>query len=177
MILEKGPQDLQKAFDEALNNELGPSFHKRIIIWSGCGGLFPKEIRGYSVDVVEACVATPYGFSASYCKVYQENVMLSVGCAASFLQDASKDFGVDAAFCDFTNKVVHYVQMNMQFLHIGRTTGLSYGKLVPIDSAICVDIKDLRDLDFTNERTYIYAISSPYFAVFEALDVEFEKSS
>ncbi|CAB4375960.1 unnamed protein product [Rhizophagus irregularis] len=45
----------------------------------------PDEIRGYPTDIVEACVATPYGFGASACQSYQENVMLgsSIGIIES----------------------------------------------------------------------------------------------
>ena len=34
------------------------------------------EIRGYPTDVVETCIATPYGFGASNCQSYQEKVQL-----------------------------------------------------------------------------------------------------
>jgi hypothetical protein len=104
--LKKIPENLQKVFDEALDNELGQSFremhynlvgmstgYKRTqgkstevpaiilyvrqkgILRRGCDE-FPDKIRGYPVDVVEACAATSYGFGASNCYVYQENVKL-----------------------------------------------------------------------------------------------------
>ncbi|CAG8607159.1 3281_t:CDS:2 [Diversispora eburnea] len=306
----KVPQDLQKAFDEALNNELGPSFreanynlvgmstgYKRTkgkftkkpaiilyvrqkgILRRGCGGLFPREICGYPVDVIEACVATPYGFGARYCQSYKGGVELgssigliephrTTGTLSAFVYDKNskqigilscehvcrfsgsrsgtgaiihqpshedldelktsyidmesrggkfieiaktmytvidedrknsalayyergmrtnfpskvlqKDFGIDAAFC-ITNKnrklcsnkfsvspecfekeklpentclngFYKYEDFDnideIEVFKVGRKTGLSCGKLVPINSAICVD---LRDLDFTNE--------------------------
>ncbi|RHZ76413.1 hypothetical protein Glove_198g59 [Diversispora epigaea] len=103
---KKVPQDLQKTFDEALNYELGTSFremhynlvgmstgYKRTqgkftdepaiklyvrqkgILRRGCS-LFPDKIRGYPVDVVEACVATPYGLGKIQCQTYHNNVKL-----------------------------------------------------------------------------------------------------
>ncbi|CAG8714406.1 15020_t:CDS:1, partial [Funneliformis mosseae] len=46
---------------------------------------FPDKTLGYLTDIVEACVATPYGFNASACQFYQENVMLgsSIGIIES----------------------------------------------------------------------------------------------
>jgi hypothetical protein len=102
----KRSKKLQKAFDEALDNELGPLFRKMhynlvgmstgykrtqgkftevptIILYVRQKGIlrrgcvkFPDEIRGYPTDVVEACIATPCGFGASSCQVYQENIKL-----------------------------------------------------------------------------------------------------
>ncbi|CAG8452020.1 8158_t:CDS:2 [Diversispora eburnea] len=122
----KFPQDLQKAFDEALNNELGSSFrevnYKLVGMSTGCKRT--KEIREYPVDVVEACVATPYGFGASYCQAYKGDVKLGrsshddlderkrllveIALDDEMYKEESemrqKDFGVDSAFCIFTNK-------------------------------------------------------------------------
>ncbi|RIA95502.1 hypothetical protein C1645_757415 [Glomus cerebriforme] len=113
--LKKVPKELRKAFDEALDNELGQSFremhynlvgmstgYKRTqgklteipaiilyvrqkgILRRGCD-IFPDKIRGYPVDVVEACVATPYGYGVSACQAYQKDVELgsSIGITES----------------------------------------------------------------------------------------------
>ena len=112
---KKVPKNLQKAFDEALDNELGPLFRKmhynlvgmstgykrtqgkftevptiilyvrqKGILRRGCDK-FPDEIRGYPIDVVEACVATPYGYGVSACQAYQKYVELgsSIGITES----------------------------------------------------------------------------------------------
>ncbi|CAB5199226.1 unnamed protein product [Rhizophagus irregularis] len=113
--LKKVPKELRKAFDEALDNELGQSFremhynlvgmstgYKRTqgrlteipaiilyvrqkgILRRGCD-IFPDKICGYPVDVVEACVATPYGHGVSACQAYQKDVGLgsSIGITES----------------------------------------------------------------------------------------------
>ncbi|PKY61195.1 hypothetical protein RhiirA4_550880, partial [Rhizophagus irregularis] len=113
--LKEIPKKLQKAFDEALDNELGQSFremhynlvgvstgYKRTqgklteipaiilyvrqkgILRRGCDK-FPDEIRGYPVDVVEACFAIPYGYGVTSCQAYQKDVGLgsSIGITES----------------------------------------------------------------------------------------------
>jgi hypothetical protein len=115
--LKKIPKKLRKAFDEALDNELGQSFREmhynlvgmstgykrkqtqgklteipaivlyvrqKGILRRGCDK-FPDEIRGYPVDVVEACVATPYGDGVIDCQAYQKDVELgsSIGITES----------------------------------------------------------------------------------------------
>jgi hypothetical protein len=54
------------------------------ILRRGCDK-FPDEIRGYLVDVVEACVATPYGYGVTSCQAYQKDVRLgsSIGIIES----------------------------------------------------------------------------------------------
>ncbi|GBB96769.1 hypothetical protein RclHR1_02830005 [Rhizophagus clarus] len=47
------------------------------ILRRGCDGIFPEKIRGFPVDVVEACVATPCAsFDVGYCRRYQGDVKL-----------------------------------------------------------------------------------------------------
>ncbi|RIA86884.1 hypothetical protein C1645_778497, partial [Glomus cerebriforme] len=47
------------------------------ILRRGCDGIFPKSIRGFPTDVVEACVATPCtGLGINTCRRYQEDVKL-----------------------------------------------------------------------------------------------------
>ncbi|CAG8518905.1 356_t:CDS:2 [Paraglomus brasilianum] len=100
------PKKLQKAFDEALDNELGQSFremhynlvgmstgYKRIqkkltkipaiILYVRQKGIlrrgcdkFPNQIRGYPVDVVEARSAIPYGYGVTSCQTYKNGVSL-----------------------------------------------------------------------------------------------------
>ncbi|UZO27625.1 uncharacterized protein OCT59_019815 [Rhizophagus irregularis] len=56
------------------------------ILRRGCDGIFPEEIRGFSVDVVEACVATPCAsFDVDYCRRYQGDVKLgsSIGIGSN----------------------------------------------------------------------------------------------
>ncbi|PKY44958.1 hypothetical protein RhiirA4_515296 [Rhizophagus irregularis] len=56
------------------------------ILRRGCSGLFPKEIRGFPTDVIEACVATPCNsFEAVYCRSYQQDVKLgsSIGMGSN----------------------------------------------------------------------------------------------
>ncbi|CAG8450836.1 12152_t:CDS:2 [Racocetra fulgida] len=120
---KKIPQDLQKIFDLALDSELRPSFceahyhlvgmsigYKRTkgklsedpaiilyvrqkrILRRGCT-LFPGEILGYSVDIVEACVATPYGFGVSTCQAYQKNVKLGLSIGVIEPQRTSGTLG------------------------------------------------------------------------------------
>jgi hypothetical protein len=119
----KVPQDLEKNFDIALDNELGLSFREKhynlvgmgtgykrtkgqlteipaIILYvrqkgilrRGCDGIFPKEICGFPVDVVEACVATPCAsFDADYCRRYQGDVKLgsSIGIGSKETQNTT----------------------------------------------------------------------------------------
>ncbi|RGB31725.1 hypothetical protein C1646_763704 [Rhizophagus diaphanus] len=56
------------------------------ILRRGCDGIFPKKICGFSVDVVEACVATPCAsFDVDYCRRYQGDVKLgsSIGVGSN----------------------------------------------------------------------------------------------
>ncbi|RIA78912.1 hypothetical protein C1645_842076 [Glomus cerebriforme] len=47
------------------------------ILRRGCDGIFPKEICGFPVDVIEACTATPCtGLGVDYCQRYQRDVKL-----------------------------------------------------------------------------------------------------
>uniref|UniRef100_U9TX52 Uncharacterized protein n=3 Tax=Rhizophagus irregularis TaxID=588596 RepID=U9TX52_RHIID len=223
--LKEDPKKLQKAFDEALGNELGPSFrkmHYNLVGMSTEGNSalwmcrIPDEIRGYPTDIVEACVATPYGFGASACQSYQENVMLgsSIGIIESqgtsgtfsaviyeemcnkieedkkksalacyecgirgnfFSKINEKYFGIDAAFCIFSNinrtlcpnkfsispedfkkeKLSEDIYLNdfyefkefddvvdIDVFKVGKATGLTFGKLVPIYSAISIDLRN-----------------------------------
>ncbi|CAG8771461.1 9962_t:CDS:1 [Dentiscutata erythropus] len=120
---KKIPQKLQKVFDDALDNELGLSFreahynlvgmstgYKRTkgkfnedpaiilyvrqkgILRRGCT-LFPDEIRGYPVDIVEACVATPYGSGVSTCQAYQKDVKLGSSIGVTVPQRTSGTLG------------------------------------------------------------------------------------
>ncbi|GBB86478.1 hypothetical protein RclHR1_12900005 [Rhizophagus clarus] len=100
------PKNLQKAFDEALDNELGQSFREMhynligmstsykqiqgkftevpaIILYVHQKGIlrrecdiFPDKIRKYPVDAVEARAATSYDFGVNKCQAYQEEVKL-----------------------------------------------------------------------------------------------------
>ncbi|CAG8711726.1 12634_t:CDS:2 [Funneliformis mosseae] len=103
---KKVSKDLQKSFNEALDNKLGPSFcethynlvgmstgYKRtqgkfteipaIILYVRQKSIlrrgcvkFPDEIHEYLTDVVKACIATPCGFSAINYQSFQEEVKL-----------------------------------------------------------------------------------------------------
>ncbi|CAG8713892.1 18916_t:CDS:2, partial [Racocetra persica] len=115
-----------EAFDDALNNELGPAFreehynlvgmstgyrrtkHKfsedpaillyvrqKGILRRGCP-VFPAEIRGYPVDIVEACVATPCGIGVSTCQAYQKDVMLGSSIGITEPQRTSGTLGAVA---------------------------------------------------------------------------------
>ncbi|RHZ52113.1 hypothetical protein Glove_465g29 [Diversispora epigaea] len=301
------------------------------ILRRGCCGLFPRKIREYPVDVVEACIATPYGFCKSRCLNYQKNVLLgssigviepqrtygSIGAVVidkgskkkdiiscehvckfsesssgkdviiyqpshddlderkqlfvrmaldnetykedsermcrkieenrqnsalaryksgrrnNFSNEHHKNFGVDAAFCILTNesrtlcpnkfsvfpecfkkvKLPENICLNgfytyndfgdidkfdeFEVFKVGRETGLSCGKLVPVSTAVSIDLTNESITSSNFEpgdsgasvidkkgkalgilhaswmtKHYRYAVASPYFAVFEALDVE-----
>ncbi|CAG8580463.1 5319_t:CDS:2, partial [Racocetra fulgida] len=229
LIWKKIPQNLQKVFDDALDNELGPSFH-----------------HGYPVDIVEACVVTPYGFVVSTCQAYQENdksgssigviepqrtsgtfsaIVYDKDSKIAFYKDGicknftskiyRKDFGVDAAFYIFANNnrtlypnkfsisPEYFKKANLPENTLGKTTGLTHGKLVPIINVISIGISN-ESIEFGKKQRKIssysnitgkksvdregkalgilhaawltehsrYAIASPYFAVFEALNID-----
>jgi hypothetical protein len=62
------------------------------ILRRGCGGLLPKEIRGFPTDVIEACVAIPcIGLGVNTCRRYQKNVMLgsSIGIGSDETQNTT----------------------------------------------------------------------------------------
>jgi hypothetical protein len=77
------------------------------------------EIRGYPTDVVETCIATPYGFGASNCQSYQEKVQLGSsigiikpqGTLSAVVHDRnSKKIGILSCehVCRFSNSRVLY---------------------------------------------------------------------
>ncbi|PKY49939.1 hypothetical protein RhiirA4_466122 [Rhizophagus irregularis] len=270
-----------QAFDEALDNELGPSFRKmhynlvgmstgykrtqgkftevpaitlyvrqKGILRRGCVE-FPDEIRGYPTDIVEACVATPYGLGTSgtfsaviydknsrqieeMCNKIEEDKKKSAlacyecGIRGNFFSKIhEKYFGIDAAFCIFSNinrtlcpnkfsispedfkkeKLSEDIYLNdfyefkefddvvdIDVFKVEKATGLTFGKLVPVYSAISIDLRN-KNIEYAKKQGKIpsynddkerllgilhaawitensnYAIASPYFAVFEALDV------
>ncbi|CAG8645819.1 1236_t:CDS:1 [Paraglomus brasilianum] len=155
---KKTPKKLQKAFDEALDNELGPSFRKMhynlvgmstgykrthgkftevpaIILYVCQKGIlrrgcvkFPDEIRGYPTDIVEACVATPYGFgaSASACQSYQENVML--GSSIGIIEPQRTSGTLSAVVYDKNSKQTGILSCE----HVCRFSNSSAGKGVII---------------------------------------------
>ncbi|CAG8470819.1 459_t:CDS:2 [Scutellospora calospora] len=136
---KKVPENIQKAFDDALNNELGPSFreahynlvgmstgYKRIrrklteipaiilyvrqkgILRRGCEGLFPNEICGFPVDVVEARVATPYRYHGEeLCRDYQDEISLgaSIGIGITGSRKTIGTLGVVVCERDLPNRI------------------------------------------------------------------------
>ncbi|CAG8498601.1 5919_t:CDS:2 [Ambispora leptoticha] len=165
---KKVPRDLQKAFDEALNNELGPPFreahynlvgmstgYKRTkgkftekpaiilyvrqkgILRRGCS-LFPDKICGYPVDVVEACVATPYGYSASVCQTYQKNVKL--GSSIGVIEPQRTCGTLGAVVHDKDSKQIGILSCE----HICRFSELSGGTGVTVYQPSHKDLDELK---------------------------------
>ncbi|PKK70179.1 hypothetical protein RhiirC2_747060, partial [Rhizophagus irregularis] len=204
------------------------------------------EIRGYPTDIIEACVATPYGFGASACQSYQENIMLgsSIGIIESqgtsgtlsavvydkdsrqigilscehicrlkemcnkieedkkksalayykrgiqgnfFSKIHEKYFGIDAAFCIFSNinrtlcpnkfsispedlekeKLSEDIYLNdfyefkefddivdIDVFKLGKATGLTFGKLVTIYSAVSIDLRN-KNIEYAKKQGII----------------------
>ncbi|CAG8645271.1 3152_t:CDS:2 [Ambispora gerdemannii] len=175
---EKVPQDLQKVFDKALDNELGPSFRKahynlvgmstgykktqgkftekpaiilyvrqKGILRRGCGGLFPEEICGYPVDVVEACVATSYGLGVSQCQAYQENVELGSSIGVIEPQRTSGTLG--AVVRDKNSKQIGILSCE----HVCKFSESNSGKGVMIHQPSHEDLDELKQsfVDLANK--------------------------
>ncbi|CAG8620507.1 3544_t:CDS:2, partial [Diversispora eburnea] len=68
--------------------------HQKGILRLGCGGSFSKEICEYPVDVIEACVTTPYSFYKSRCLDYQKNILLGSSIGVIGSQRTSGTIGV-----------------------------------------------------------------------------------
>ncbi|CAB5370740.1 unnamed protein product [Rhizophagus irregularis] len=166
---KKTPKKLQKAFDEALDNELGLSFrkmhynlvgmstgYKRIqgkftevpaiilyvrqkgILRRGCVK-FPDEIRGYPTDIIEACVATPYGFGASACQSYQENIML--GSSIGIIESQGTSGTLSAVVYDKDSRQIGILSCE----HICRLSDSSTGKDVIIYQPSHKDLDNLKE--------------------------------
>ncbi|CAG8618504.1 15720_t:CDS:2 [Acaulospora morrowiae] len=166
---KKTPKKLQKAFDEALDNELGPSFRKmhynlvgmstgykrtqgkfteisaillyvrqKGILRRGCVK-FPDEIRGYPTDIVEACVATPYGFGASACQSYQEKVML--GSSIGIIESQGTSGTLSAVVYDKNPRKIGILSCE----HVCRFNNSSAGKGVIIYQPSHRDIDGLKE--------------------------------
>ncbi|CAI2177988.1 847_t:CDS:2 [Funneliformis geosporum] len=166
---KKTPKKLQKAFDEALDNELGLSFRKvhynlvgmstgykrtqgkftevpAIILYVRQKGIlrrgcvkFPDEICGYPTDIVEACVATPYGFGASACQSYQENVML--GSSIGIIESQGTSGTLSAVVYDKISRQIGILSCE----HVCRFSNSSTGKGVIIYQPSHKDLDNLKE--------------------------------
>ncbi|CAI2161771.1 19387_t:CDS:2 [Funneliformis geosporum] len=99
-----------------------------------------------------------------------------------------KDFGVDAAFCIFTNENyfnnTDKIEVFKDFNFTNEVSNSQKHKTEDFehkDSGTCVVDQKGKAFGIFHTlwmmETYKYAITSPYFAVFKALDVESEKAS
>ncbi|RIA98396.1 hypothetical protein C1645_870752 [Glomus cerebriforme] len=151
--LKKIPKSLQKAFDEALDIELGPSFREMHYNLVGMSTGYKRtqgkftEIRGYPVDIVEACAATPYGFGVSACQAYQ----------TPLIQEVNKKRQQCYLTVWFDRQLVF--EFNMETLNPETREQVLWTKKGILHAAWITE-------------NFRYAIASPYFAVFEALNVE-----
>ncbi|CAB4413213.1 unnamed protein product [Rhizophagus irregularis] len=164
---------------------------------------FPNKIRGYPVDVVEACTATPY---VSSFQAYQENVKLgssigiieSQGTAGTLsavvsdknleridLDDLKQSFGRIAseaeAYREISEKMCHVIDGHRQNSALARyerdspySNNVMEALNLETQEQVAV-VKKGKALGILHAAwmtdNYRYAITSPYFAVFEALNV------
>jgi hypothetical protein len=112
----------------------------------GCD-IFPDKICGYPVDVVEACVATPYGFGAARCIDYQENVKL--GSSIGVLEPHRTSGTLSAVVHDKDSKQIGILSCE----HVCRSSESSPGTGVIIYQPSHKDIDERKQLfiDLAND--------------------------